>query len=92
MTQPSLPPLPVAMQVAVRLQDMLAEQQKLAQQYREQARRSLEQLRQMGLPPPSADAGSGGLAPASMFRELQELRASEEQKRRMLAAAALVVS
>ena len=57
-----------------------------------QARRSLEQLRQMGLPPPSADAGSGGLAPASMFRELQELRASEEQKRRMLAAAALVVS
>ena len=80
-------------QVAVKLQQMLEAQQALAEQYREQARRSLLQFRRTGLPPagPEAEAPDE-LSPAAMFIELQAVRAREEQSRKMIAAAALVVS
>ena len=83
-----------ASEVAVALQDMLGTQQQLAEEYREQARRSLLQLKQASLPLMGADAGGagGGGGGGDIFVQLQAVRAREEQGRRMLAAAALVVS
>ena len=77
---------------------MLATQQQLAEEYREQARRSLLQYKQTQYQPQyqpriGADGGDGGgEGGGDILAQLQAVRAREEQGRRMLAAAALVVS
>ena len=84
--------------VALALQDMLEQQQQLAEEYREQARRSLLQYKQTQYQPQyqpriGADGGDGGGGEGGdIIAQLQAVRAREEQDRRMLAAAALVVS
>ena len=90
-----------AKEAAVALQDMLATQQQLAEEYREQARRNLLQLKQarlphtmgMGADAPGAAAGDGeGDVGGDIYAQLQAAREREQQGRRMLQAAALVVS
>jgi len=90
-----------AKEAAVALQDMLATQQQLAEEYREQARRNLLQLKQarlphmmgMGADAAAAAAGDGeGDVGGDIYAQLQAAREREQQGRRMLQAAALVVS